>query len=54
MSQCPECAAQVPILPNARVTSIVVCPRCQMELEIVSLQPLALALAPEIEEDFGE
>ena len=54
MSQCPECNAAVPVATNARVTSIVVCPACQLELEIISVQPIELAIAPEIEEDFGE
>ncbi|MEU3844537.1 lysine biosynthesis protein LysW [Streptomyces sp. NPDC028635] len=51
---CPECTATVPTAPDLRVTSIVVCPGCQVELEIICLDPVEFALAPEIEEDFGE
>jgi alpha-aminoadipate/glutamate carrier protein LysW len=36
------------------VTSIVVCPACQAELEVIGVDPVEFALAPEIEEDFGE
>ncbi|GAB1326048.1 MULTISPECIES: hypothetical protein [Streptomyces] len=53
-STCPECEEIVPTAPDARVTSIVVCPACQVELEIIGLDPAEFALAPEIEEDFGE
>jgi alpha-aminoadipate carrier protein LysW len=37
-----------------RLSEIVQCPECSSELEVVSLAPPALALAPEIEEDWGE
>jgi alpha-aminoadipate carrier protein LysW len=53
-STCPDCAEIVPITLGLRVTSIVICPSCQEELEIISLDPVEFALAPEIEEDFGE
>ncbi len=33
---------------------IVVCPDCGVELEVVSLDPLTLDLAPDVEEDWGE
>jgi len=54
MSTCPECDAQVTVAATAHAGEIVVCPECQTELEIVSLDPVELALAPEIEEDWGE
>ncbi|WP_055494957.1 hypothetical protein [Streptomyces sp. TP-A0356] len=53
-STCPECAEIVPTAPDMHVTSIVVCPTCKVELELISLDPAEFALAPEIEEDFGE
>jgi alpha-aminoadipate/glutamate carrier protein LysW len=31
-----------------------VCPACQAELEVIGVEPVEFALAPEIEEDFGE
>jgi len=52
--ECPECAAQVPIDPNARVTEIAECPDCRVELEITSVEPPVLTRAPEVEEDWGE
>jgi len=33
---------------------IVVCDRCSSELEVVTTSPVLLALAPEVEEDWGE
>lgn len=54
MSACPDCAENIAVGDDARVTTIVVCPSCQVELEVIGLQPTELALAPEIEEDFGE
>ncbi|HEX2130153.1 MAG TPA: lysine biosynthesis protein LysW [Actinophytocola sp.] len=53
-STCPDCTEVVPAASDLRVTSIVVCPACQAELEVVDLDPVEYALAPEIEEDFGE
>ncbi len=54
MSTCPDCTEIVPTPADARVTSIVVCPGCEAELEVIGLDPVEFALAPEIEEDFGE
>jgi alpha-aminoadipate carrier protein LysW len=52
-AQCPECTADV-TLTNVMQHEITQCPECGAELEIVSLSPLALLLAPEEEEDWGE
>jgi alpha-aminoadipate/glutamate carrier protein LysW len=54
MSCCPDCMESVPDAPGLRMSSIVVCPACQVELEVIGLDPPGYALAPEIEEDFGE
>lgn len=51
---CPECEEPVRIGPSARLNEIVDCAGCRSELEIVALSPLVLALAPEVEEDWGE
>lgn len=50
---CPECDAQIK-LENPVINEIVVCPECGIELEVISLQPLKLDLAPMEEEDWGE
>jgi len=52
--KCPECDADVPIGADAVKGEIVLCPDCGAELEVKETAPLALALAPEAEEDWGE
>ncbi|HNT76336.1 MAG TPA: lysine biosynthesis protein LysW [Anaerolineae bacterium] len=53
-AECPECAAEIELAPDAIVGEIVVCPDCGMELEVVNLDPPAVDAAPEEEEDWGE
>ena len=54
MLSCPECGSACALPPNARVNEIMECGDCRVELEILSLTPALLGLAPEIEEDWGE
>jgi alpha-aminoadipate carrier protein LysW len=54
VSTCPDCTEGVPSARDVRVMSIVECPGCQAELEVISVDPVEYALAPDIEEDFGE
>jgi alpha-aminoadipate/glutamate carrier protein LysW len=51
---CPECGDEVRISDSARLNEIIECAGCRSELEIVALNPAVLALAPEVEEDWGE
>ncbi len=51
---CPECDAAVDIPADAMENELVACSECGIELEIMSLGPIALELAPEVEEDWGE
>lgn len=52
-AECTECSAQIPI--NAVLPGeILECPDCGAELEVRTTSPLTLALAPEVEEDWGE
>jgi alpha-aminoadipate carrier protein LysW len=52
-AQCPECFADV-TLTDVMQNEITQCPGCGAELEISSLSPLTLLLAPQEEEDWGE
>ncbi|MGB9776678.1 MAG: lysine biosynthesis protein LysW [Anaerolineae bacterium] len=54
MVQCPECAAALTLAPDVEVGEIVLCPDCGVELEVRSLNPIVLELAPQVEEDWGE
>lgn len=51
---CPECDADVPVPADAMENELIACPDCGAELEIISLDPLEVDLAPEVEEDWGE
>lgn len=51
---CPVCDASVSIPTDAMQNELIACPECGSELEIISLNPLELDLAPEVEEDWGE
>lgn len=51
---CPECGATIPLSADAEVGEIIVCPDCGVDLEITSLDPPAVALAPIEQEDWGE
>ena len=54
MPLCPECEGEVDIPTDAMENELVSCPECGSELEIMSLDPMELELAPEVEEDWGE
>ncbi len=51
---CPECDADIAIPAGAMENELISCPDCGAELEIISLDPLEIDLAPEVEEDWGE
>jgi alpha-aminoadipate carrier protein LysW len=51
---CPVCEGDVRIAGDAMENELISCPDCGAELEILSLNPIALAEAPETEEDWGE
>jgi alpha-aminoadipate carrier protein LysW len=53
-TQCPNCDEAVPVAATAFVSELLKCPSCKTELEVVAVEPAELALAPEIEEDWGE
>ncbi len=50
---CPECDATIS-LQGLMVNEIIYCPDCNAELEVLSLEQPAVALAPQVEEDWGE
>ena len=54
LPKCPECDADVTVGSDAVKGEIVSCPDCGAELEVTGTSPVALALAPEAEEDWGE
>ena len=53
-ANCPECDAECALPDDVLENEIIQCAECGAELEVVSLDPPTLNLAPEEEEDFGE
>jgi alpha-aminoadipate carrier protein LysW len=53
MTQCPECEAEVTV-QGLMVGEIIFCPDCNAELEVINVEQPEVALAPQIEEDWGE
>lgn len=51
---CPECSAEFPLESGIEENEIVVCPDCGIELEVISLEPPTVEMAPMEEEDWGE
>ncbi len=53
-AECPECVAEIPLHGEILKGEILTCPDCGAELEVIGINPIALALAPQVEEDWGE
>lgn len=51
---CPSCEGKVELADSVRPSEIVECVECGSVLEVVSIDPYTLALAPDVEEDWGE
>ncbi len=51
---CPECAAEITLEAATEVGEIMVCPDCGVDLEVMSVDPAAVQLAPMEQEDWGE
>lgn len=54
IAECPECAADVVLADDVMEGEIVQCADCGVELEVTSIDPPTVNLAPEEEEDWGE
>ncbi|TVQ32315.1 MAG: lysine biosynthesis protein LysW [Phycisphaeraceae bacterium] len=52
--ECPECAAGAELRPDAMAGEVLQCPDCGVELEVISVSPPQVELAPTVEEDWGE
>ncbi|EHM10485.1 hypothetical protein TheveDRAFT_1366 [Thermanaerovibrio velox DSM 12556] len=51
---CVVCEGVVSLPEGSCVGEIVPCPDCGVELEVLSLEPLELTEAPQVQEDWGE
>ena len=52
--KCPECDADITLEPGTEENEIIVCQDCGVDLEVTSLDPPTIELAPMEEEDWGE
>ncbi len=53
MSECPVCGREWET-QGVEEGEVVTCPDCGTDLEVLGLQPVRLAPAPKVEEDWGE
>jgi alpha-aminoadipate carrier protein LysW len=51
--ECTECAAPLETRPTM-AGEILDCAECGVELEVRAIDPVQLAVAPQVEEDWGE
>jgi len=51
---CPECIAELSLDSTTVTGEIIVCPDCGVDLEVMSVSPPHVDLAPMEEEDWGE
>jgi alpha-aminoadipate/glutamate carrier protein LysW len=51
---CPECEAEISLESGTEVGEIIVCSDCGVDLEVTSLEPASVELAPMEAEDWGE
>jgi alpha-aminoadipate carrier protein LysW len=54
MIACPVCETPVDLPDTSRLSEILECTDCRSELEVVAVDPLLLAVAPELEQDWGQ
>lgn len=53
-SVCPDCDANISVTGDILPSEIMECSECLVELEVLSVRPLTLVTAPDVEEDWGE
>ncbi len=53
-TQCPECDAEIALEQGTEANEIIVCPDCGVDLEVLSVDPPAVAVALTEQEDWGE
>jgi alpha-aminoadipate carrier protein LysW len=54
VTTCPECDSALTVQDDLRLNELIECADCRCELEVLAIDPLLLAIAPEPEEDWGE
>ncbi len=52
--ECIVCGGEIQANQDLEIGELIICPDCGTELEVVSLDPITLEEAPEVQEDWGE
>ena len=52
--KCCVCEADVKFAEEVMLGELIACPDCGIELEVVSISPIEVQEAPEVQEDWGE
>ncbi len=53
-TNCPECDGEILFESSTEAGEILVCPDCGVDLEVISVKPAKVDLAPMEQEDWGE
>ncbi|MBI3366628.1 lysine biosynthesis protein LysW [Candidatus Roizmanbacteria bacterium] len=51
---CPDCEGNIILDNTTEKGEVISCKDCSVQLEVVSLQPIKVNLAPKLDEDWGE
>ena len=54
MPICPTCESALDLPADTVPGEVIPCSGCDAELEVLATDPLEIAIAPEMEEDWGE
>ncbi len=54
ITNCPECDAEIQMEAGTELGEILVCSDCGVDLEVISLDPFVVEMAPMEQEDWGE
>ncbi len=54
MAECPVCGVTIKKMSDTVKGEVLECPDCGTEVEVTSLEPFALAEAPQEAEDWGQ
>ena len=52
--ECPVCGGEVALAEDTLQGELIECAECGTELEVVSVNPVEIQEAPQVEEDWGE
>jgi len=53
-TKCLECQAEIKLGDDLQKGEVITCPECSTDLEIISVKPIKVKLAPVVQEDWGQ